>query len=85
MQPFMPHMSHHTAPLRAILQKNAILDRTPSANAAFQKLKSLLVKTTENCLKYFDRNLPVTIQADASSEGLGAVLLQQGHSIAFAS
>ena len=52
MQPFVPPLSHHTAPLRAMLQKNAIFDWTPSANAAFQKLKSLLVKTTENSLKY---------------------------------
>ena len=85
MQPFMLHLSHYTAPLRAMLQKNAIFNWTPSTSIAFQKLKSLLVKTTENRLKYFDRNLPVTLEADASSEGLGVVLLQQGHHIAFAS
>ena len=85
MQLFVPHWSHHTTPLRAMLQKNAIFDWTLSANAAFQTLKSLLVETSENSLKYFDRNLPVTVQADASSEGIGAALLQQGQPIAFAS
>ena len=44
MQPFVPYLSHHTAPLRVMLQKNFIFDWTPPANAAFQKLKSLLVE-----------------------------------------
>ena len=43
MQPFVQHLSHHTAPLRAMLHPQW----TPSANAAFQKLKSLLVETSE--------------------------------------
>ena len=85
MQPFVPHLSHHTTPLHAMLQKNATFNWTPSANMAFQKLRSLLVSATETSLKYFNRNLPITVQVDASSEGLGAALLQQGQAMAFAS
>ena len=83
MQPFVPHLSHHIAPLRAMLQKNDIFNWTPSANAALQKLKSQLVEALENSLKYFDRNLPVTVQMDVSLEGIGPVLVQQGQPIAF--
>ena len=50
----------------------------------FQKLKSLLVKATQNSPKSFNQNLPITVQADASSEGIGAALLQQGQPIIFA-
>ena len=83
MQQFVPYISHHTTPLRAILQKNIIFDWAPYINAAFQKLKSLLVKATEKSLKYFDRNPPITVQADASTEGLEAELLQHRQLITF--
>lgn len=36
-------------------------------------------------MKFFGPNLKITIQCDASSEGLGCVLLQQGHPVSFAS
>ena len=36
-------------------------------------------------LKYFDGNLNVTLQYDASTTGLGAILMQDGQSIAYAS
>lgn len=34
-------------------------------------------------LKYFDVDKPVTWSVDASSEGLEAVILQEGHRVAF--
>ena len=85
MQPFIPHLSHHTTPLRALLQKEAVFDWTASTNAAFQKIKSLLTTASNTHLKYYNRNLPLTVQADASQDGLGAALLQDGKPIAFAS
>ena len=85
MQLFVPHLSHHTAPLYPMLQKNATFDWTPSANMTFQNVKSILVKARENSLKHLNLNLPIMVQADASSEGLVAVLLQKGQPIAFAS
>ena len=56
---------------------------------SFQKIKSLITKANETPLRYFNRTLPVIVQADTSVRGLGACLIQQ-HSrkdqpIAFAS
>ena len=56
-----------------------------STNAAFQKLKSLIAEAQKRSLKFYNRNLPLTVQADASKHGLGAALLQQGQPVAFAS
>ena len=36
-------------------------------------------------LKFFDPSKPVTVQVDASQSGLGAVLLQEGKPVAYAS
>ena len=59
---------------------------TPSTDNLFQKLKqwicNTLLKTT---LMNYDRNLPLTIQTDASEHGLGAALLQNNQPVAFTS
>ena len=55
----------------------------------FQQVKTLIAKANTTPLRYYDRNLPVTVQADASLRGLGACLIQQhkgkDQPIAFAS
>ena len=43
-------------------------------NEAFRKLKSAIVK--DMMLKYFDANLPIYIETDASKKGIGEVLMQ---------
>ena len=58
-----------------MLQKNTTFEWIPVVHAAFQMLKSLLVKAMKNSPKYFNRNLPITVQDDASFEGLGLALL----------
>ena len=85
MHNFIPHLSEHTATLRGLLTKNAIFHWDESTNAAFQKLKSLIADAQKRSLKFYNRNLPLTVQADASKHGLGAALLQQGEPVAFAS
>ena len=50
---------------------------------AIKKLKVAL--TNAPVLKFFDPKKQLDIQADASKDGLGACLLQDGHPIAYAS
>ena len=82
---FVPHLSHHTEPLRAMFKQDAVFTWDEVANASFQKIKDLIVKSATKPLRYYDRRKPVTVQADASQRGLGARLLQEGEPIAYAS
>ena len=82
---FVPHLSHHTEPLQAMLKQDALFHWDEMANSSFQKIKDLIAKTAHQPLRYFDQTRPVTVQADASQRGLGACLIQDGQPIAFAS
>ena len=82
---FMPHLSHHTEPLWAMLKQEAVFHWDEMANASFQKIKDLIAKTATQPLRYYDQRKPMTVQADASQRGLGTCLLQEGQPIAFAS
>lgn len=55
----------------------------PSYIHAFEQLKSLI--TSHPILKYPDFNKPFKINTDASNYAIGAVLLQEGHPISYAS
>ena len=48
-------------------------------------MKTLISEAQGRSLPFYDRSLPITVQADASQDGLGAALLQEGKPIAFAS
>ena len=82
---FVPHLSHHTEPLRAMLKQEAVFAWDEMANASFQKIKDLIAKSATKPLCYYDRRKPVTVQADASQRGLGACLLKDCQPIAYAS
>ena len=85
LQTFVPHLSHHTEPLHALLKKENSFTWDKNSNASFQKTKSLLQRALLKPLKYYDRNKPVSIQCDASLKGLRACIIQDGHPIAFMS
>ena len=82
---FLPHLSHHTEPLRAMLKQDAMFHWDEASNASFQKIKDLIAKTASQPLQYYDRTKPVTVQSNASQRGLGACLVQEGKPISFAS
>ena len=46
----------------------------PVHDEAFKNLKSAIVKNM--MLKYFDANLPIHIETDASKKGIGVALMQ---------
>ncbi|KAK3744137.1 hypothetical protein QZH41_006175 [Actinostola sp. cb2023] len=81
---FLPNLSNSTQALRELLQKETAWHWDERHDHhAFQDIK---VKVTDpHILKYYDVNKPVTVSVDASSYGLGACLLQEGHPISYAS
>ena len=89
MGTFIPNLSHHTEPLRAMLKKDNVFHWEEQQTWSFQQVKTLIAKANTTPLRYYDRNLPVTVQVDASLRGLGACLIQKHNGedqpIAFAS
>ena len=77
MGTFIPNLSHHTEPLRAMLKKDNVFHWEDQQTRSFQQVKTLIAKANTTPLRYYDRNLPVTVQADASLRGLGACLIQK--------
>ena len=79
---FLPNISALGEPLRRLI--NLLDDEFcwgRDQEQAFEKLKQMT--SSETMLRYYDPNLPVVLQQ--SSVGLGAVLLQQGRPVAYAS
>ena len=85
LQTFMPHLSHHTEPLRVLLKKENTFAWDQNANDSFQKIKGLLENSLLRPLKYYKWNKLVTLQCDASLEGLVACIIQDGKPMAFTS
>ncbi|GFR65426.1 retrovirus-related Pol polyprotein from transposon 297 [Elysia marginata] len=72
-----------TAPLRELLSKSSVFQWTGSHQDAFDKIKCAI--SDQVTLAYFDVKKPITLQVDASLQGLGATILQGGQPVAFAS
>jgi len=70
-------------PLTTLLKKGTLFVWTSQTEAAFQALKKALISAPVLALPDF--NLPFIIETDASAKGIGAVLQQQGHPIAYVS
>ena len=76
-------MSQKSASLRQLLQKDVEWSWEQVEDDAFTSLKTSI--SSAPVLKFFDLKEPVTLSVDASSKGVGAVLLQNDHPVGYAS
>jgi hypothetical protein len=70
-------------PITELLEKEKKFEWTPACEASFQELKKRL--TTAQILVMPDIEKSFSIYCDASSQGLGCVLMHDGHVVAYAS
>ena len=80
---YIPNMSELTAALRSLLKGDVSWAWFPEHDSALTKIKTVL--SSAPVLRFYDTSLPTTLQVDASKDGLGACLMQQGQPVAYAS
>ena len=81
---FAPNLAEMAKTLRDLTKKDtAFVWEEQVHGKCLSEIKQTL--TQAPVLKYFDPDLPTVLQCHASMNGLGACILQQGHSIAYAS
>ena len=80
---FIPNMSDLTAPLRQLLIKETAWHWDQKQEESFQAIKRIL--SAAPVLAYYNPTEKLTLQVDASSTGLGAVLIQDDRPVAYAS
>lgn len=83
MAKFLPDLSDLIEPIRALTRKGVTWKWSAECYDAFNTIKVKL--TTAPILIYFDASKPVTVQVDSSQFALGAVLLQDGKPVEYAS
>ena len=80
---FLSNLSELCQPLRKLTRKDAGWQWTQEHEHAFQSLK--VAVTQAPVLKYFSPEAQIEGQGDASQNGLGFVLLQEGQPVTYAS
>ena len=83
MSRFLPDVAETLEPIRALTRKDTPFVWSTECENAFVTLKKNLSQSL--CLAYFDATKEVVIQVDSSKHGIGAVLLQEGRPVEYAS
>lgn len=71
---FIPNRSEIMEPISSLISNKNAFVWAPPQQAAFNKIKELL--TSAPCLAIYDSTKPTYLSCDASTHGLGAVLMQ---------
>ena len=71
---FIPHLSALQAPLQDLLKKENEFIWAQNHQLCFDQVKEAVCK--DITLKFYEPNLPIFIETDASQNGIGVVLLQ---------
>ena len=80
---FLPNLSEDLAPLRKLTCDGITWNWSQECDNAICKIKDKISKYP--VLSFYDPDKPLVIQVDSSKDGIGAVLLQDGCPIEFAS
>ena len=80
---FVPKLTDVMRPISDLTRPDIEWSWTSTHDKAFEEVKYLL--TVAPVLAYFDPTKELAIQCDASGQGLGAALLQEGRPLAYAS
>lgn len=80
---FIPNLSELTEPLRELLRKGIIFRWTEVHSGVVKAIKEKLISA--RVLRSFDPDKTIVIQTDASKDGLGSCLLQDGFPVSYAS
>ena len=83
MARFLPDLASTLEPIRALTKKNIEWIWSNECEQAFKKMKLQL--TEAPILGYYNPDKELVLQVDSSQNGLGAVLMQDGQPIEFAS
>jgi len=80
---FVPHFSTIASPLNELVKKDTHFVWGDKQQQAFKEIKAKLTQAPVLALLHFEKTFE--LECNASGVGVGAVLLQEGHSIAYLS
>lgn len=79
---FAPNLAEVSAPLRHLLRQDTEFKWDETHERAFQKMKETMTSEPGPVLAYFHPKKEVTLQVDASKNGLGATIIEEGRPVA---